>query len=169
MKNTPSSATQYLIAVVVTTASVFGLSRIFEQLRWGFVLELLLFMALLSVVWLVAFRVLVVSERKRLEEQALRSSEERFVKIFNMSPFRMGILRARDGVVLEVNDSWIRDTGFSRDEVINQPIFALAHWMGDDLTQKVRQVIETRQPVLDLKSASLLKTDTKRSPTRPPC
>src|SRR5215510_8858627 len=45
----------------------------------------------------------VITERKRAEE-ALRSSEERFAKIFNLSPFRMGILRIKDGVVLEVND-----------------------------------------------------------------
>lgn len=91
----------------------------------------------------------VITSRKRAEE-ALLTSEERFFKIFNLSPFRMGILRARDGVVLEVNDSWIRDTGFTREEIINRPIFALAPWMSDGLAEKVRQIIEARQPVLDL-------------------
>jgi PAS domain S-box-containing protein len=38
----------------------------------------------------------VITERKRAEE-ALRASEERFAKIFNFTPFRMGILR-RSGV-----------------------------------------------------------------------
>lgn len=99
----------------------------------------------------------VITARKRAEE-ALRSSEERFAKIFNLSPFRMGILRARDGVVLEVNDSWIRDTGFSRDEVINRPLSALAPWMGNDLSERVRQVIETRQPVFDLEVRFTTKT-----------
>ena len=80
----------------------------------------------------------VITARKRAEE-ALRTSEERFVKIFNLSPFRMGILRIRDGVVLEVNDSWIRDTGFSREEIINRPIFALSSQMGDGLSEKIRQ------------------------------
>ena len=73
----------------------------------------------------------VITARKRAEE-ALRASEERFAKIFNLSPFRMGILRIRDGVVLEVNNSWIRDTGFLRNEIINQPIFTLSSsWMMD--------------------------------------
>ncbi|HEY3475325.1 MAG TPA: PAS domain S-box protein, partial [Anaerolineales bacterium] len=67
----------------------------------------------------------VITERKRAEE-ALRASEERFAKIFNFTPFRMGILRIRDGMVLEVNDSWTKDTGFSRNEIINQPIFKLS-------------------------------------------
>ena len=91
----------------------------------------------------------VITARKRAEE-ALRTSEERFAKIFNLSPFRMGILRIRDGVVLEVNDSWVRDTGFSREEIINRPIFTLSPWMGDDMSEKVREVLEARQPVLDL-------------------
>jgi PAS domain S-box-containing protein len=91
----------------------------------------------------------VITARKRAEE-ALRNSEERFVKIFNLSPFRMGILRIRDGVVLEVNDSWIRDTGFTREEVINRPIFALSSWMGDGLSEKVQQVLEAQQPVINL-------------------
>ena len=91
----------------------------------------------------------MITARKRAEE-ALRTSEERFVKIFNLSPFRMGILRIRDGVVLEVNDAWIRDTGFSRDEIINQSIFNLAPQMADGLADKIREVLTTRKPVIDL-------------------
>lgn len=91
----------------------------------------------------------VITGRKRAEE-ALRTSEERFVKIFNLSPFRMGILRIRDGVVLEVNDSWIRDTGFSREEIINRPIFSLSPQMGAGLTDRISAVLASRQPVTDL-------------------
>jgi PAS domain S-box-containing protein len=91
----------------------------------------------------------VITGRKRAEE-ALRASEERFVKIFNLSPFRMGILRIRDGVVLEVNDAWVRDTGFSRDEIINQPIFALSSQMGDSLVEQLHQLLITHKSILDL-------------------
>lgn len=90
----------------------------------------------------------VITARKRAEE-ALRASEERFAKIFNLSPFRMGILRIRDGVVLEVNDSWIRDTGFSRNDVINHTIFTLSPLMHDGLAEKIREVLTTRKPVFD--------------------
>ena len=90
----------------------------------------------------------VITGRKKAEE-ALRASEERFFKIFNLSPFRLGILRIRDGVVLEVNDAWIRDTGFSRDQIINQPIFALSPQMHDDLAERIREAMKTPKPVLD--------------------
>ena len=90
----------------------------------------------------------VITGRKRAEE-ALRASEERFVKIFNLSPFRMGIVRIRDGVVLEVNQPWIKDTGFSRDNIINQSIFALSAQMEDGLAEKIREALTTPKPVLD--------------------
>lgn len=90
-----------------------------------------------------------LTEHKRAEE-ALRASEERFVKIFNLSPFRMGILRIRDGVVLEINDAWIRDTGFSRDQIINQSIFTLSSLMQDGLDEKIRDVLTTPRSVVDL-------------------
>jgi len=91
----------------------------------------------------------VITARKRAEE-ALRASEERFAKIFHLSPFRMGILRIRDGVVLEVNDTWIRETGYSRDEVINQPIFKFLTSMEDSLVEKIRQLLKTPKPVVDM-------------------
>ncbi|HSE22091.1 MAG TPA: PAS domain S-box protein [Pyrinomonadaceae bacterium] len=66
----------------------------------------------------------VITERKRAEK-ALKASEERFAKIFNLSPYRMGIIRRSDGVILDVNDCWVRETGFSREETVNMPIVEL--------------------------------------------
>jgi PAS domain S-box-containing protein len=91
----------------------------------------------------------VITARKRAEE-ALRASEERFAKIFHLSPFRMGILRIRDGIVLEVNDAWIRETGFSRDETINQSIFKVASTMDHRVVEKIRQVLKNPKPLLNL-------------------
>jgi PAS domain S-box-containing protein len=91
----------------------------------------------------------VITARKRAEE-ALRASEERFAKIFHLSPFRMGILRIRDGIVLEVNDAWIKGTGFSRDEVINQSIFKFASSMDHGMEDRIRQVLKNPKPILNL-------------------
>ena len=59
--------------------------------------------------------------------EALRASEDRFAKFFHLSPFRMGILRIKDGIVLEVNDTWTRETGFSRAEVSTNLFSSLRH------------------------------------------
>ena len=91
----------------------------------------------------------VITARKRAEE-ALRASEERFAKIFHLSPFRMGILRIRDGIVLEVNDAWTRGTGFSRDEIINQSIFKFAANMDQRLVEKLRYMLKSPKPLINL-------------------
>jgi PAS domain S-box-containing protein len=89
----------------------------------------------------------VITARKRAEE-ALRASEERFAKIFNLTPFRMGILRIRDGVVLEVNDAWTRETGFSRPEIIHKPIFALS-FMSDGLSKLLQETLAKPKPLFN--------------------
>jgi PAS domain S-box-containing protein len=91
----------------------------------------------------------VITARKRAEE-ALRASEERFAKIFHLSPFRMGILRIRDGVVLEVNKAWTRETGFSRAEVINESIFKFSSSMGEGLVENLQHVLKTQKPIINL-------------------
>jgi len=99
----------------------------------------------------------VITERKRAE-QALRSSEERFAKIFNLSPYRMGIVRASDGVVLDVNDSWVRETGFSREEVVNKQILELDQWLTAETRTTIREFLQgklvgnTFEGVLNTKS-----------------
>jgi len=82
--------------------------------------------------------------------EALRASEERFAKFFHLSPFRMGILRIKDGIVLEVNDTWTRETGFSRAEVINESIFKFASLMEARVVEKIHEVLKFPKPVLDM-------------------
>jgi PAS domain S-box-containing protein len=62
----------------------------------------------------------------------------------------MGILRIRDGVVLEVNDAWTRETGFTRAEVINESIFKFSSSMGIGLAEKLQQVLLTPQPIINI-------------------
>jgi PAS domain S-box-containing protein len=91
----------------------------------------------------------VITARKRAEA-ALRASEERFAKIFHLSPFRMGILRIRDGIVLEVNDSWTTGTGFSRGEIINESIFKFAETMTPTLVEQIRDLLKNPKPLVNL-------------------
>jgi len=59
----------------------------------------------------------IAIERKRAAE-ALRESEEKFSKAFHASPDIIIISRTRDHRFVEVNDSFIRLTGFSRTELL---------------------------------------------------
>lgn len=60
-----------------------------------------------------------ITERKKAQE-ALKESEERFSKAFHGSPESISISRLKDGRFIEVNDSFLRDKGFTREEVIGK-------------------------------------------------
>lgn len=97
----------------------------------------------------------VITERKRAE-QALKASEERFAKIFNLSPYRMGIVRISDGVILDVNDCWVGETGFSKEEIVNHVIYDLGQWLTEAARVTVRKIIAEKKPIRGLEG--VLKT-----------
>ena len=104
---------------------------------------------------------LEIDERTRTED-ALRSSEERFVKIFNLSPYRMGIIRLRDGVILQVNDTWLRETGFAREEIVNHHYYELDFWLSPEAMAQVRQILTDGKPVHAMESHFLTRAGEKR-------
>jgi PAS domain S-box-containing protein len=68
-----------------------------------------------------------ITERK-LSEAALRASEERFFKAFNVSPVPMSINRLEDGSYIQVNDSFLKATKFAREEIIGHSTLELNIW-----------------------------------------
>jgi PAS domain S-box-containing protein len=60
-----------------------------------------------------------ITERKKAEE-ALRFSEEKFSKAFQTSPDAVNINRLSDGVYLDINESFTRNTGYTREDVIGR-------------------------------------------------
>jgi len=68
-----------------------------------------------------------ISERKRIED-ALRVSEEKFFKSFRSSPDSIAISALADGRLIEVNDSFVRVTGYSREEVVGRTTIELNLW-----------------------------------------
>ena len=60
-----------------------------------------------------------ITERKRAEE-ALRESEEKFSTIFRLSPVAMSLTAVTDGQYRDVNEVFLRDSGFTREEIIGK-------------------------------------------------
>lgn len=58
-----------------------------------------------------------IAARKKVEAE-LKLSEERFFKAFRSNPGFMTISKLESGAIIDVNDAFLRATGFSRDEVI---------------------------------------------------
>lgn len=68
-----------------------------------------------------------ITERRRAEE-ALRKSEEQFVRIFQSSPDAVALTRASDGLVLEVNPAFKDVLGWSRAEAVGKTAIELSMW-----------------------------------------
>jgi PAS domain S-box-containing protein len=68
-----------------------------------------------------------VTERKQMEK-TMRESEEKFSAAFRASPCAITITTLKDGVFLEVNDSFLRDNGYTREEVIGHSSKELKIW-----------------------------------------
>ncbi|MEN6473089.1 MAG: PAS domain S-box protein [Syntrophaceae bacterium] len=69
-----------------------------------------------------------ISERKRSEE-SIRESEEKFARIFRMSPDTLIISRLRDGVYIDVNDEFIRKMGYTSEDAIGKTASELGMWV----------------------------------------
>lgn len=67
--------------------------------------------------WMTVVGARDITERKKAE-QALKESEERFLKMFHLSPVGMSLASLPDGRWVEVNNAFLHLTEYSRDEVI---------------------------------------------------
>lgn len=81
-------------------------------------------------------------EPRRQAEDALRHSEDRFTRTFQMAPVPMAI-GARDGHVLcEVNASFTTMTGYAGSEIIGQPLGKVKLWQSDTIRQHIESAID---------------------------
>ena len=83
-----------------------------------------------------------ITERKRAEN-ALRYSEQKFMKAFQATPDAIVISRAADGHLMEVNEMFLRMTGYSREEVSNKSAMDLNLWVNP--TERERYVAGLRE------------------------
>lgn len=81
-----------------------------------------------------------ITERKRAEEE-LRLSEERFFKAFNASPVPMIIISSTSYKVTDVNNSFLKTTGYTGGEVIGKAIKKINFWQGLRDLAKIKKAI----------------------------
>jgi two-component system NtrC family sensor kinase len=90
-----------------------------------------------------------ISERKQAEE-AVRESERKFSKAFNASPHPMALIRYDDGALIEINESFISTSGYSRDEIIGRPGTELGIWEELNERAKFYKLLAAQSTVRDL-------------------
>lgn len=74
-------------------------------------------------------------------EQALRTSEEKFAKVFAASPNLMAISTLEEGRYIDVNDQFTAICGYSREETIGRTVEDLGIWVdGSHRTKLVKAI-----------------------------
>ena len=74
---------------------------------------------------------LEITEKKKAKD-AIAESEEKFRKAFITSPDPMTITRMEDGLLLEVNEGFVKASGYSREESLGKSTLDLDIWIDDD-------------------------------------
>lgn len=82
------------------------------------------------------------SDQKQIEKE-LRTSEERFYKVFHYSPLMMIVTQLADGVILDVNQAFEKQSGYLRQVVIGHDTFKLKLWADDE--ERQRQIAPLRR------------------------
>lgn len=88
---------------------------------------------------------------------ALKESEERFRKAFQASPAAMAISTVDDGRFIDVNDSFLSISGYSRDELIGQRSVDVGV-IGPDERSKIMEFIRRQGYVRNHEFPALTKT-----------
>src|SRR5262245_1481002 len=91
-------------------------------------------------------------------EEALRISEERFAKAFQASPDGLVISRIADAVILEVNDTFVAMSGFSRDETIGKSALELGLYADPSVRQGLLKILNEQGFVRDFELAMKRKS-----------
>ena len=96
-----------------------------------------------------------ISDRKK--------AEERFYKAFNASPEPITIANLADGRFVDVNESFLHVTGFSREEVIGRTSLELKFWERAGDYRELVEALEERGAVRDMEITFLAKSGERRA------
>jgi PAS domain S-box-containing protein len=97
-----------------------------------------------------------IDDRKKAEE-ALKESEERFSKAFTNSQAASAITRFEDGLYIDVNESFVRLSEFTKDELIGHTPWELKIYDPDERT-KIVGIVRAKGLVRDYELYAKTKT-----------
>jgi len=103
------------------------------------------------------------SDALRGLEQDLKASEDRFSKVFDLSPNLIAISTVEDGRHYAVNKAWLETFGFSHDEVIGKTAMELGVWPTRGDRNAFVETFRKNNAVQDFQATLLTKAGEPRS------
>jgi PAS domain S-box-containing protein len=139
------------LPLILVSGSV-GEERAVELLRegvWDFVLK----EKLTRLVPAIQRALSDAAERRarRQAEATLRDSEKKFATIFHNSAAAIGISRLGDGKFLEVNDAFVRLSGYQREEIIGHTSEELQIWPSPERDQVMARLRKQKRLVFEVR------------------
>ena len=91
--------------------------------------------------------------KRKLSEEAVHKSEEKFYKTFHNSPDAITITRTSDGSFIDVNESFYRISGYVEEEVIGRSSVDLNFWVSPEDRARYISILKKEKQVLDFETA----------------
>ncbi len=85
-----------------------------------------------------------------------------FQAVFMESPEAIALTRARDSVIVAVNQEWLRLTGFSREQVLGRTAVDIGHWPDAQARQQMLRPIHTEGRVREVDIPLVLQNGSQR-------
>ncbi len=92
----------------------------------------------------------------------LKTNEALLAHLVQNSPVAIVVSGLADGLILDVNDSFLQLTGYSRDEVIGQTSVGLDLWSDPRQRAQLKVLLKSGQPVRDFEAAVRIKSGAER-------
>ncbi len=89
---------------------------------------------------------------RKLAEDGLRKSEERFSRFFHSSTAGTSITRLSDGQFADVNDAYLSFFGYTREEVVGKDALTLGIWANLEERTKMIEILEKQGRVKDFET-----------------
>jgi PAS domain S-box-containing protein len=102
-----------------------------------------------------------ITERKQAREK-LRESEERFFKAFHSSPNAISFTRLSDGEFIDVNESFLKFSGYKREELIGQSSLEMSIWSEPMVRQQTLQLLQEDKKIQNVERKFRVKTGERR-------
>ncbi len=93
----------------------------------------------------------------KLAERAFRESQERFAKTFASSPVGISIARLSDRRIIDANESYLKLTGYSRDEIIGHTPAELGI-LSPESSSRISSALTTAKSVRNLEMSFIEKS-----------